>query len=60
MSGSATLTATEDDDDYADGSVTVLATASGIDGAMQVKIDVADNDVRPVDPGPENTICAEI
>ena len=56
MSGSATLTATEDDDDYADGSVTVLATGSGIDGAMQVKIDVADNDVRPVDPGPDNTI----
>ena len=59
MSGSATLTATEDDDDYADGSVTVLATGAGIEGAMQVKIAVADNDTAPpptVDPVPDNTI----
>ena len=55
MSGSAMLTATEDDD-YADETVTVVATGSGIDAARQIAIAVTDNDVRPEDPKPTNTI----
>ena len=57
MSGSAVLTAAEDDD-YADGTVTVVATGSGIDAPRQVTIAVMDNDEEPVvvDPVPENTI----
>ena len=57
MSGSAVLTAAEDDD-YADGTVTVVATGSGIDAPRQVAIAVMDNDEEPVvvDPVPENTI----
>ena len=55
MSGSAMLTAAEDDD-YADGSVTVVASGTGIVGNMQVAIAVTDNDEAPVDPEPENTI----
>ena len=55
MSGSAMLTATEDDD-YADETVTVVATGSGIDAARQVAIAVTDNDEAPVDPAPSNTI----
>ena len=57
MSGSAMLTAAEDDD-YADETVTVVATGSGIDAARQVAIAVMDNDEEPVvvDPEPENTI----
>ena len=53
MSGSAMLTATEDDDDYQDGTVTVIASGPGINGTMQVAIAVTDNDVEP-EPG--NTI----
>ena len=57
MSGSTMLTAAEDDD-YADGSVTVVATGSGIDAARQVTIAVMDNDEEPVvvEPEPTNTI----
>ena len=55
MSGSAMLTAAEDDD-YADGTVTVVATGSGIDAARQITIAVTDNDEAPVDPAPSNTI----
>ena len=55
MSGSAMLTATEDDD-YADETVTVVATGSGIDAARQIAIAVMDNDEAPVDPAPSNTI----
>ena len=43
MSGSAMLTATEDDD-MADETVTVVATGSGITGLMQVTVAVTDND----------------
>ena len=43
MSGSAMLTATEDDD-MADETVTVVATGSGITGPLQVTITVTDND----------------
>ena len=56
MSGSAMLTAAEDDDDYEDGSVTVIASGDGINGNMQIVIAVTDNDVAPVDPAPSNTI----
>ena len=56
MSGSAMLTATEDDDDYEDGRVTVIASGSGINGNMQIVIAVTDNDEAPVDPAPSNTI----
>ena len=55
MSNSTMLTATEDDD-MEDETVTVVASGSGIDGAMQVKIVVTDNDEAPVEPEPENTI----
>ena len=55
MSGSAMLTATEDDD-YEDGRVTVIASGSGINGNMQIVIAVTDNDEAPVDPAPSNTI----
>ena len=48
MSGSAMLTATEDDD-YMDAEVTVVASGAGIDGTMQVKIMVNDLDEEPVD-----------
>ena len=60
MSGSAMLTAAEDDD-YADETVTVVATGSGIDAARQVAIAVMDNDEEPVvvEPEPENTITAK-
>ena len=46
MSGSAMLTAAEDDD-YMDTEVTVVATGSGIDGTMQVTVMVTDNDEAP-------------
>ena len=46
MSGSAILTAMEDDD-YDNETVTVVATGSGIDGTMQVEIMVTDNDEAP-------------
>ena len=49
MSGSAMLTAAEDDD-YDDETVTVVASGSGITGTMQVEIAVADNDEAPVVP----------
>ena len=49
MSGSAMLTATEDDD-YADETVTVVATGSGIDAARQFTIAVTDNDAAPEPP----------
>ena len=55
MSGSAMLTATEDDD-YEDETVTVVATGDGIDAARQVVIAVMDDDEAPVDPAPSNTI----
>ena len=55
MSGSAMLTASEDDD-YADGSVTVVASGTGIDGTMQVAVAVTDNDEAPVVPDPDDTI----
>ena len=55
MSGSAMLTAAEDDN-YADETVTVVATGSGIDAARQVAIAVMDNDEAPVEPEPGNTI----
>ncbi|MCY4666793.1 MAG: hypothetical protein OXC29_02240, partial [Rhodococcus sp.] len=48
MSGSAMLTAAEDDD-YMDTEVTVVATGSGIDGTMQVTVMVNDLDEAPVD-----------
>ena len=56
MSGSAILTATEDDADYADETVTVVASGSGIDGQTSVEIAVTDNDEAPVAPEPENVI----
>ena len=46
MSDSVMLSAAEDDD-YADGSVTVVATGDGIDGNTQVTIAVTDNDEAP-------------
>ena len=49
-SGSAMLTATEDDADFEDGTVTVVATGSGIDGTMQVEVAVTDNDTAPPVP----------
>ena len=48
-SGSAMLTAAEDDD-FEDGTVTVVATGSGIDGTMQVEVAVTDNDTAPPVP----------
>ena len=48
MSGSAMLTAAEDDD-YMDTEVTVVATGSSIDGTMQVTVMVNDLDEAPVD-----------
>ena len=56
MSGSATLTATEDDDDYMDETVTVVAAGDGIMGSTQVAIAVTDNDEAPVD---EPTVSAK-
>ena len=56
MSGSTMLTATEDDADYADETVTVVASGSGIDGQTSVEIAVTDNDEAPVAPEPENVI----
>ena len=50
MSGSAMLTATEDDEDFEDETVTVVATGSGIDGTMQVAVAVTDNDEAPAIP----------
>ena len=50
MSGSAMLTATEDDADFEDETVTVVATGSGIDGTMQVAVAVTDNDEAPAVP----------
>ena len=50
MSGSAMLTATEDDEDFEDETVTVVATGSGIDGTMQVAVAVTDNDEAPPVP----------
>ena len=50
MSGSAMLTATEDDEDFEDETVTVVATGSGIDGTMQVAVAVTDNDEAPAVP----------
>ena len=47
MSGSAMLTATEDDDDFENETVTVVAAGSGITGTTQVAIAVTDNDVAP-------------
>ena len=55
MSGSAMLTAAEDDD-YDDETVTVIASGSGITGNMQVAISVMDNDEAPV---AEPTISAK-
>ncbi|MCY4666623.1 MAG: hypothetical protein OXC29_01380, partial [Rhodococcus sp.] len=46
MSGSAMLTAA-DDDDYMDTEVTVVATGSGIDSTMQVTVMVTDKDEAP-------------
>ena len=48
MSGSAMLTAAEDDD-YMDTEVTVVATGSSIDSTMQVTVMVNDLDEAPVD-----------
>ena len=48
-SGSAMLTAAEDDD-FEDGTVTVVATGSGITGLMQVEVAVTDNDTAPPVP----------
>ena len=50
MSGSAMLTAGEDDD-YDDETVTVVASGSGIDGTTQVMVSVTDPDMAP----PETT-----
>ena len=50
MSGSAVLTSTEDDEDFEDETVTVVATGSGIDGTMQVAVAVTDNDEAPPIP----------
>ena len=48
-SGSVTLTATEDDDDYMDETVTVIAAGAGIDGNTSIEIAVTDDDEAPVD-----------
>ena len=48
MTGTATLTAAEDDD-YADETVTLIYSGSGIDGQQQIEIAVADNDEAPGD-----------
>ena len=56
MSGSVTLTATEDDDDYMDETVTVVAAGDGIMGSTQIAIAVTDNDEAPVD---EPTVSAK-
>ena len=48
MTGMATLTAAEDDD-YADETVTLIYSGSGIDGQQQIEIAVADNDEAPGD-----------
>ena len=58
MSGSAMLTAMEDDSDYEDETVTVVASGSGIDGQVSISVDVMDNDEAPVDPEPTNSIEA--
>ena len=50
MSGSAMLTATEDDD-MEDETVTVVATGSGIDASRQVTVSVTDT-TEPVTPEP--------
>ena len=55
MSGSAMLTATEDDD-YDDETVTVVASGSGITGTMQVPVSVMDNDEMPA---PTNVVIAK-
>ena len=48
MTGTATLTAAEDDD-YADETVRLIYSGSGIDGQQQIEIAVADNDEAPGD-----------
>ena len=59
MSGSAMLTATEDDD-MADETVTVVATGSGIDVPMQVMIAVTDNDDDTVEPVPALPLIGQL
>ena len=56
MSGSAMLTAPEDDD-YDDEMVTVIASGSGIIGPQQIAITVTDDDEPPVD---EPTVSAKL
>ena len=58
MSASAMLTAAEDDADYEDETVTVVASGSGIDGQVSVSVNVMDNDEAPVEPEPTNSIEA--
>ena len=48
MAGSAMVTATEDDDDYMDETVTVVASGSGLTATTQLTIAVTDNDEPPV------------
>ena len=59
MTGSAMVTATEDDDDYMDETVTVVASGSGITGATQVAIAVTDNDEPPAPPAATVTAKSE-
>ena len=56
MSGSAMVTATEDDD-YEDEMVTVVASGDGINGSFQIAISVTDNDEAP--PPPAATVTAK-
>ena len=59
MSGTAMLTATEDDADYENETVTVVASGSGIDGQASISIEVMDNDEAPAEPEPTNAIEAK-
>ena len=56
MMGTATVTAMEDDDDYADESLTVIARGAG---EATIEIMVTDNDEAPVPPEPTNVITAK-
>ena len=58
MTGSAMVTATEDDD-YMDETVTVVASGSGITGSTQVAIAVTDNDDPPEPPAATVTAKTE-
>ena len=58
QSGTAMLM-TEADDNYEGGTVTVVASGTGIDGNAAVMITLTDSDEEPVPPEPTNVVTAK-